>query len=316
MRLFLLMAGAATLAIGAPALAQGKGNGQGGHDGGHGGGPAKAEKAGKPAKADRGPDKVRGPEKHADARPEKAMRANPDKHPDKISRPDRNDRPDRQIARGDRDIIRVASRQWQDGRYRYDDSRFLIPVSTNCPPGLAKKNNGCLPPGQAKKLSAPRSWGDWYPVRYLGNDHDWRYGNGYMYRVGSTGLVSGVVPLLGGALFGGQVWPGQYTDYAVPTYYDRFYGFDDRNTYRYAQNAIFEVDPQSQLIQGIAALLTGDQWSVGQPMPAGYDFYNVPPTWRDRYADTPESLYRYSDGYVYEVDPTTQLVRTVIELIA
>jgi hypothetical protein len=24
----------------------------------------------------------------------------------------------------------------------------------NCPPGLAKKNNGCLPPGQAKKLWA------------------------------------------------------------------------------------------------------------------------------------------------------------------
>ena len=23
----------------------------------------------------------------------------------------------------------------------------------DCPPGLAKKNNGCLPPGQAKKLS-------------------------------------------------------------------------------------------------------------------------------------------------------------------
>ena len=27
-----------------------------------------------------------------------------------------------------------------------------------CPPGLAKKHNGCLPPGQAKKpLSGPRS---------------------------------------------------------------------------------------------------------------------------------------------------------------
>ena len=25
-------------------------------------------------------------------------------------------------------------------------------ASGNCPPGLAKKNNGCLPPGQAKKL--------------------------------------------------------------------------------------------------------------------------------------------------------------------
>lgn len=25
-------------------------------------------------------------------------------------------------------------------------------VAGNCPPGLAKKNNGCLPPGQAKKM--------------------------------------------------------------------------------------------------------------------------------------------------------------------
>lgn len=29
----------------------------------------------------------------------------------------------------------------------------------NCPPGLAKKNNGCLPPGQAKKL-----WTVGYPL--------------------------------------------------------------------------------------------------------------------------------------------------------
>lgn len=34
------------------------------------------------------------------------------------------------------------------GYYRND---FL---AGNCPPGLAKKNNGCLPPGQAKKLWA------------------------------------------------------------------------------------------------------------------------------------------------------------------
>ena len=27
-------------------------------------------------------------------------------------------------------------------------------VAGNCPPGLAKKNNGCLPPGQAKKVWA------------------------------------------------------------------------------------------------------------------------------------------------------------------
>ncbi|HEX2546895.1 MAG TPA: RcnB family protein [Ramlibacter sp.] len=31
---------------------------------------------------------------------------------------------------------------------RYDDRRHR-----GCPPGLAKKNNGCMPPGQAKKLA-------------------------------------------------------------------------------------------------------------------------------------------------------------------
>jgi hypothetical protein len=33
--------------------------------------------------------------------------------------------------------------------YDYYRGQF---VAGNCPPGLAKKNNGCLPPGQAKKL--------------------------------------------------------------------------------------------------------------------------------------------------------------------
>ena len=344
MRKLMLMAGVAALAASVPALAQGNGNGNGNGKGGgnHGGGPAKAEKMDRGGH--KGPDKAKGPDKRAEMRPDKprgndarqtpqqAMRGNDDKNPGKG--PDRDngakglDKVERQASRGlenrvdrverrdDRNVIRVASRQWQDGRYRYDDSRFLIPVASDCPPGLAKKNNGCLPPGQARQIQAPRSWGDWYPVRYLGNDYDWRYGNGYMYRVGDGGLVSGLVPLLGGALFGGQVWPTQYNDYAVPSYYDRYYGFRDGYDYRYAQNAIFEVNPQSNVIEGIAALLTGDPWAVGQPMPAGYDFYNVPPDWRGRYADTPDSWYRYSDGYVYEVDPTTQLVRAVIELIA
>jgi len=33
-----------------------------------------------------------------------------------------------------------------DERYAYDDG------PAGCPPGLAKKHNGCLPPGQAKKI--------------------------------------------------------------------------------------------------------------------------------------------------------------------
>ena len=78
-----------------------------------------------------------------------------------------------------------------------------------CPPGLAKKNNGCLPPGQAKKLY---NIGQRWPVGY---GHAWNYnqlpydmrmqygfdpnsryyyGDGYVYRVDpATMLISQVV---------------------------------------------------------------------------------------------------------------------------
>ena|SRR5688572_7558749 len=78
-----------------------------------------------------------------------------------------------------------------------------------CPPGLAKKNNGCLPPGQAKKLYNtgqrwPGNYGHaWnynqipYDLRSrYGFDPDDRYyyGDGYLYRVDpTTMLISQVV---------------------------------------------------------------------------------------------------------------------------
>ena len=31
--------------------------------------------------------------------------------------------------------------------------------------------------------------------------------------------------------------------------------------------------------------------------------------------DTPQENYRYSDGYVYQVDPTTKLIQAAIQLI-
>ena len=79
----------------------------------------------------------------------------------------------------------------------------------NCPPGLAKKNNGCLPPGQAKKLY---SRGQRWPGNYghawsydqipfdLRNRYDfdrgdrYYYGDGYLYQVDpTTQLISQVV---------------------------------------------------------------------------------------------------------------------------
>jgi len=44
----------------------------------------------------------------------------------------------------------VADRD-RNAIYGYYRNEF---ATGNCPPGLAKKNNGCLPPGQAKKLWA------------------------------------------------------------------------------------------------------------------------------------------------------------------
>ncbi len=235
--------------------------------------------------------------------------------------------PDRDVMRGPagkaqagRDNWRegaplYADRTWDGNRYRYDNRAYLVPTSSWCPPGLAKKGNGCLPPGQARKLDRYDGWANWYPVRYRDDGYDWRYNDGYMYRTDNGGLISALIPLIGGALFGGQVWPQQYSGYEAPGYYDRFYGYGDGYDYRVAQNAIFAVDPRSGQIDGIAGLLTGDRWGVGQRMPAGYDVYNVPPSYRDQYMDRDDAMYRYSDGYVYEVDPTTQLVRAVMELL-
>ena len=78
-----------------------------------------------------------------------------------------------------------------------------------CPPGLAKKNNGCLPPGQAKKLyNVGQRWPGSYGYRWnydqipydLRNQYgfdrryNYYYGDGYLYRVDpATMLISQVV---------------------------------------------------------------------------------------------------------------------------
>jgi hypothetical protein len=62
-------------------------------------------------------------------------------------------------------------------------------------------------------------------------------------------------------------------------------------------------------------LLAGDL-GVGQAMPADYGVYNVPMAYRDRYYDSPDAMYRYNDGYIYQADPKTQLITAVIDALA
>jgi len=211
---------------------------------------------------------------------------------------------DRRGADRGPDIVRVRD-------FARLEPRGLI---EGCPPGLARKNPPCVPPGQVRNTfgwDRPDFWG----LTRLG-DGRYFYDDGYLVRYAPSGGILGYIPLLGGALAPGNAWPAYYEPFAMPSYYEEYYGLGDYGSYRYADDVIYRIDPQTDAITSIAALLTGDRFAVGQPIPRGYDAYNVPWDYRDRYVDGPDARYRYADGYVYQVDPKTQLIAAAIELLA
>jgi len=301
MKTMIPMAGVLALALATPMAAQaqdnGKGNGKGkGHE----------------AHQDRG-----GPDRDRDDR-----RGRPEAAPDVRAavRPADRDRPgravEREIERVERRVERDVRdvRDVRDGRVltlRRSDDRRLI---AGCPPGLARKDNGCLPPGQARKIARASARYDYLWNRGDSRDR-YRYDDGYLYRTDSGGSLLGWLPMLGGALSPGAAWPAQYQYQAAPSYLTQYLGLGDRYDYRSADGVLYGVDPKTQAIGQVAALLTGQQFNVGQAMPAGYDVYNVPYDYRSRYADTPDRMYRYNDGQIYQVDPTTRIVQAVIQML-
>ncbi|GAA4034920.1 hypothetical protein GCM10022281_13930 [Sphingomonas rosea] len=96
------------------------------------------------------------------------------------------------------------------GGYGYQEAR-------GCPPGLAKKNNGCLPPGQAKKLRIGQ-----------------RYANSYGYRQYSWNEL----PY--------DIRSRYYGD--RPSYYDNY-------NYYYDGGSLYRVDPTTQVVQQIIQAL-------------------------------------------------------------
>ena len=369
---FFLAAGVAALAIAAPVAAE-KG-GKGGENKGHA---AKAEKGGGKAHSVKMDHKSshrivsvdRGGKHQAKAerRVEKNWAKGNDKSIAKF---------DRKVAR---DVVRVRD---------FDGNRFAqgraIGLNYDCPPGLVSK--GCIPPGQQKYAGL---LGQSIPAAYrnsllpLGLRDLYRDSDDYYYRLGDGGylyqvdrrssLVDALLPLLGGGLMTGQMFPSAYSNYYVPTQYQPFYvdtpdyyyrynnGYVyqvDRGTslisalipllmggtgigqmlpssysmynvpyqyrdmyydtpqynYRYAPGAIYQVDPRSNLITGVPMLLANDL-TVGAPLPLGYDAYNVPLAYRANYYDTPQAMYRYNDGYIYQVDPTTRLITAIISAL-
>ena len=248
----------------------------------------------------------------------------PDTRVIEIVRGDREENDRREFREDRRDDRRELRReverevfQTRDGRpvvyFHRDRDRGLI---AGCPPGLAKKDNGCLPPGQARRIARDAA-ADRYEYLWRSRDDDnrYRYENGYLYRMNQQGSLLGYLPMLGGALAPGATWPSQYAYQPAPDYYSSYFGLPQGRDYRYADGALYGVNPQTNMISQVAALLTGQNLSVGQAMPSGYDIYNVPSAYRGQYADNANAMYRYNDGYVYQADPKTQLITAVIQLL-
>ena len=315
------------LALAAPTAAladdpgNGNGNGRGGdrQERGHrGGGDDRGEGRGH-GDDDRGNGRGRGDERRAerpDVRIVEVVRGGRDRDEggdrDDDRREDRRD--DRREFR--REVAREVF-QTRDGRpvvyFQRERDRGLI---AGCPPGLARKDNGCLPPGQARRIARAAA-ADRYDWLWRSSDDAsrYRYENGYLYRMNPQGSLLGYLPVLGGALAPGATWPSQYAYQPAPDYYSSYFGLPQGRDYRYADGALYGVDPQTQMISQVAALLTGQNLSVGQPLPSGYDVYNVPYQYRGQYADNANAMYRYNDGYVYQADPKTQLITAVIQLL-
>lgn len=210
-----------------------------------------------------------------------------------------------------------------DYYYRYDGNAiYRIDAGTQLIAGIVallsgnQLGVGQLLPANYGVYNVPLA----YRSSYMDTDDRWfRYGDGYIYQVDPySRRIQASYPLYAGYddYLIGERWPVAYPDYNVPhAYRDAYYDTPDYQ-YRYANGAIYQVDPTTQLIRAIAALVTGDRFAVGQPLPAGYGVYNVPFDYRDRYADSDDTWYRYADGYVYRVDADTGLIEDAIPVYA
>ena len=370
MRKLMLLAGAAALGLSMPVLAKeqgrggGRGHGQAAHAERHGGGQARAERGrghGKQARDERrgrdhdvrvaqgrGNDRAERRLNREERRVERAIQQER-----RIVREARGD--ERRLQRGGRDaerrLIREARiddrRNWRgwterrlalrdrfdDDLVRFREGRRLAIGPAGCPPGLARQNAFCMPPGQLRKaqligqrLAIARlgyNIPERYRYRFVDDDRFfYRYANdGTIYRFDrATGLVSWVIPLRSTGLFLGEPLPLGYDVYNVPFAYRRFYPDTSDYLYRYDGNAIYRVNVESMLVDSIVALLTGGPsglggLGIGDRLPLGYDVYNVPLDYRDTYYDTDDWMYRYADGSIYQVDPETRLIEAVISLL-
>ena len=204
-----------------------------------------------------------------------------------------------------------------DYYYRYGDGYlYQVDRDTSLIASLLPLIGGGYLPGSYLPAAYMNSYvPDYYGFNSFYQDYGdqcYRYGNGVIYVVDCfTGFVENVIPMYAGGYGVGQILPSSYSYYNVPDQYRTMYYDTPDYNYWYAPGAIYQYDPRSSVITSVAALLSPG-FSVGQQLPLGYNAYNVPYDYRATYYDTPSAWYRYNNGYIYQVDPATQLVTAIV----
>lgn len=201
--------------------------------------------------------------------------------------------------------------------YRYGDGYlYQVDRGTNLIASLLPLIGGGFVPGQylpdsymASNVPDYYGYDNFYPDS--GSDCN-RYADGVVYQVDcGSGYVENMIPTYSGGYGVGQMLPSAADSYNLPMEYRGTYADTADANYWYAPGAIYQYDPNSSVITSVAALLSPG-FSVGQQLPAGYDTYNVPYDYRSTYYDTADAEYRYSNGNIYQVDPTSQLVTAIV----
>ncbi len=170
--------------------------------------------------------------------------------------------------------------RWHDGDDRYGDAR-------PCPPGLAKKNNGCLPPGQVGRDDDRYDRDD----RYGRGDVDSRYdrnNDGWDDRDGNR--------------------DGRWD---VDSRYDgNRDGYDDRDhdrDGRWDNDQGYQQSGNRGVVGQILDRVTGNSGlRVGQR--ASSNLGGVPYAYRTQYRDSDNFYYRSDSRNIYQIDARTQTV--------
>lgn len=171
--------------------------------------------------------------------------------------------------------IRMAGRDG-NGRYDRDDDRWSD--RRDCPPGLDRRNNGCLPPGQAGRDDGDGRWSDDRPGRGEWSD---RSRDGHDDR--DTDREDRIAADRSGE--------DRY-DRGDEDYDDRDDRYDDRETRRDGIGGVFD------------SVLGGGGLRVGERVSA--DMGAVPSAYRSRYRDRDGVYYRSDGRQIYQIDAGTQ----------